>query len=101
MEARERDERHPHRYGVQDAEPAGAVDGAGTKWKDCSVCADVTVTSGAPAREVPVAFLMQDKLPWVSLMMRNLSDAQAAAVRTVLGMDRAHIQSAKDARGEL
>ena len=34
-------------------------------------------------------------------MMRNLSDAQAAAVRAVPGMERAHIQLAKNTRGEL
>ena len=33
--------------------------------------------------------------------MRNLSDAQTAAMRAVPGMERSHIQSAKDARGEL
>ena len=44
---------------------------------------------------------MQDKLLWVSFTMRNLSEAQTAAIRAVPGMERAHIQSAKDARGEL
>ena len=44
---------------------------------------------------------MQDKLLWASLTMRNLSDVQTTAVRAVPGMERAHIQSAKDAKGEL
>ena len=88
-------------YAAPDAKPAAAVDGAGMKWKDCSVCANVTLTSRAPATEVPAAFLMRAKLPWVSLMMKNLSDAQAAALRTVPGMGRTRIQSAKNARGEL
>ena len=103
MEARERDGRHciDDVYAAPDAEPVGAVDGAGTKWKDCSVYAGVTLTSGAPATEVRAAFLMQDKLLWVSLTMRNLFDAHAAVVRAVPGMERAHIQSAKKARGEL
>ena len=56
---------------------------------------------GGPTIEVPAAFLMQDKLLWVSLIIRNLSDAQTAAVRIVAGMGRAHIPSAKDARSEL
>ena len=88
-------------YTTADADPAGVVHGACTKWMDSSVYADVTLTSGAPATEVPAAFLMQDKLPWVSLMMRNLSDTQTEAIHTVRGMERANIQSAKDARGEL
>ena len=68
---------------------------------DSSVYADVTLPSGATTTEVLAAFLMQDKLPWVSLTMRNLSDAQTAAIHPVPGMERAHIQSAKDVRGEL
>ena len=88
-------------YTTAEAEPAGVVDGAGTKWMDNSVYADVTLTSGALAIEVLAAFLMQDKLLWVSLTMRNLSEAQTAAIHAVRGMERAHIQSAKDARGEL
>ena len=78
-------------YTTPDAEPAGVVDGAVTKWMDCSVCADVTLTSGAPATEFLAAFFMQDKLLWVSLTMRNLSDTQTAAIRAVPGMERAHI----------
>ena len=34
-------------YTAPDAEPAGVVDGADTRWMDCSVYADVTLTSGA------------------------------------------------------
>ena len=70
-------------YTTADAEPAGVVDGEGTKWMDSSVYADVTLTLGAPATQVPAAFLMQDKLLSVSLMMRNLSEAQTAAIRAV------------------
>ena len=88
-------------YTVPNAEPAGVVDRAGTKWMDCSVYADVTLISGAPATEVPAAFLMQDKLLWVSLMIRNLFDAQTAAICAMPGMPRAHIRLAKDASGEL
>ena len=88
-------------YTTADADPAGFVDGAGTKWMDRSVYADVTLTSRAPATEVPGAFLIQDKLLCVSLTMRNLSDAKTAAIRAVPGMERAHIQSAKDTRSEL
>ena len=87
-------------YTALDAEPAGVVDWAGTRWLDCSMYDDVTLTLGAPAPKVPAAFLMQDKLLWVLLTMRNLSDAQTATVRAVPGMERAHIQSAKEARGE-
>ena len=53
------------------------------------------------ATEVRASFLMQDNLLWVSLMMRNLSDSQTAAIHAVPGMERAHIQSTKDASGEL
>ena len=74
-----------------DAEPVGAVDGAGTRWMDCSVYADVTPASGAPTTEVPAAFLMQDNLLWVSLTMRNLSDVQTGAMPADTGMERAHI----------
>ena len=81
-------------YLTPDAEPAGVVDGAGTKWMDCSVYANVTLASAAPTTEVPVAFLVQDKLLWVSLTMRNLSEAQTAAIRAVPSMGRAHIESA-------
>ena len=90
-------------YTTADTDLAGVVDGTGTKWMDSSVYADLTLTSGAPATEVPATFLMQDKLLWVSLTMRNLSNAQTAAIRAVAGMETAHIQfqSAKDARGEL
>ena len=63
--------------------------------------ADVTLTLGAPETKVPAAFLVQDKLLWVFLTMRNLSEAQTAAIREVPSMGRAHIQLAKDARGEL
>ena len=66
-----------------------------------SVYADVTLTSGAPSTEVSAVFLMQDKFLWVLLMMRNLCEAQTAAIRAVPGMERAHIPSPKDARGEL
>ena len=72
-------------YTTAGAKPAGVVDGAGTKWMDSSVDAYVT----------------QDKLLWVSLTTRNLSEAQTAVTHAVPGMERAHIQSAKDARGEL
>ena len=78
-------------YTTANADPAGVVDGAGTKWMDSSVYVDVTLTSAAPTTEVPTAFLVQDKLLWVSLTMRNLSDAQTAAIRAVPGMERAHI----------
>ena len=78
-------------YTTPDAEPAGVVDGAGTKWLGCPVSADVTLTSGAPATEVPAPFLTQDKLLWVSLTIRNLSDEQTAAMRAVPSMERAHI----------
>ena len=88
-------------YTAPDAEPVGVVDGAGTKWMDCSLYADVTLTPGAPAIEVPAAFLMQDKPLWASLTMRKLSEVQTAVIRGVPGMERAHIQSAKDAKGEL
>ena len=88
-------------YTTADADPAGVVDGACTKWMDSSVYTDVTPTSRAPATEVPAAFLMQDNLLWVSLTMKNLSEAQTAAIRAVPGMERAHIHSAKDARSEL
>ena len=88
-------------YTALDAEPAGVVDGAGTRWMDYSVYADVTLTSGAPTTQVPTALHMHDKLLLVSLTMRNLSDAETAAVRAVRGMGRAHNQAARDARGEL
>ena len=88
-------------YTTANADPAGVVDGAGTKWMDSSVYAGGTLTSRAPATEVPAVFLMQDKLLWVLLTMRNLSEAQTAALRAVPGMETAHIQSAKDARSEL
>ena len=88
-------------YTTAEADPAGVVDGAGTKWVDSSVYAEVTLASGAPATEVLVVFFMQDKLFWMSLTTRNLSDAQTAAVRAVPGMEWAHIQSAKDASAQL
>ena len=88
-------------YTKADGELVALVDGAGTKWMDSSVYADVTLTSGAPATKVLAAFLMQDKLLWVSRMMRYLSEVQTAAIRAVPGMGRAHIQSAKDTTGEL
>ena len=88
-------------YPTVDADPAGVVDGVGTKWIDSSVYSNLTLTSGAPATQVLAAFLMQDKLLRVSLTMRNLSDAQMAAIHTVPGMERPHIQSIKDARSEL
>ena len=78
-------------YTAPDAKPAGVVDWAGTRWLECSKYDDVTLTLGAPATKVPAAFLMQDKLLWVSLTMRNLSEAQTAAVRAVPGMETAHI----------
>ena len=88
-------------YAVPDAEQDAATDGAGTKWKDCFVYINVTLSSGAPVTDVPAAFLMQDKLLWVSFTMRSLSDAEVAALRTMPGMERAHVQSAKGARGEI
>ena len=88
-------------YAAPNAKTTAALDGAETKWKGCSVYADVTMTFGTPASEVPAVFLMQDKLLWMSLTMRNLSNAQVAAGRTILGMERAHIRSAKSARAEL
>ena len=62
-------------YTTATADPAGVVDGAGTKWIHSSAYDDVTLMSGAPASEVRAAFLMQDKLLWESLTMTNLSDA--------------------------
>ena len=38
-------------YTTADAEPAGVVDLAGTKWMDSSVYADVTLTLGAPRQK--------------------------------------------------
>ena len=61
----------------------------------------MTLSSGSSATDVLVAFIMQDKLLWVSFTMWDLSDAQAAAIHTVLGMERAHVQWAKAARMEL
>ena len=49
-------------YAAPDAEPVGTMDGAGTKYKDCSVYADATLTLGASTIEVLAAFFMQDKL---------------------------------------
>ena len=84
-------------YMTPDAELAGVVDGAGTRWMDCCVYGDVTPTLGG----FPAAFTMQDKLLSVPLAMRILSDTQKAAIPAVSGTESAHIQSAKDARCEL
>ena len=88
-------------YAVPDADETNTIDGAGTKWKDCGVYADVTLSSGAAATNVPAAFLMQDKVLWVALTMKTLSDAQTTAVRMVPGMERAHTGAAKQARTEV
>ena len=74
-----------------DADTAVVVDGVGSNRMDSSVYADMMLTSGPPATEVLAAFLKQDKLLWVPLTIRNLSDAQTAAIRAVPGMERAHI----------
>ena len=83
-------------YVVPDASPENTVDGARTRWKEDGVYADVTLSSGAPTTDVPVPFLMRDKILLVSLTMKTLS-AQVPVARIIPGMERAHVGSAKEA----
>ena len=62
---------------------------------DCGVYADVTLSSGAAATDVPVAFLMQNKILWVSFTMGAPSDAQTDAIRTVPRMGKAYVGAAR------
>ena len=49
------------------------------------VYANVTLSSVASTADVLVLFLMQDKILWVSLTMKTLSDTQTTAVRMIPG----------------
>ena len=88
-------------YAVPDADDANTTDGAGTRWRESGVYADVTLSSGAAATDVPASFLVQDKVLWVALTMKTLSDAQKTTIRMIPGMERAHIGTAKQARTEV
>ena len=63
--------------------------------------ADVTLSSGATATDVPASFLMHDKILWVALIMKTLSDVQTTAIRMVPGMEQAHTGAATQARAEI
>ena len=63
-------------YAVPDADDANTTDGASTRWRESGMYADVTLSSGAAATDVPESFLMQDKVLWVALSMKTLSDAR-------------------------
>ena len=64
--------------------------------------ADATLFWGGGGTNVPVLFLMQDKMPLVSLAMKSLSDAQkTTAIRVIPGLERADVYAAKQAKSEI
>ena len=50
---------------------------------------------------MPASFLLQDKILWVTLTMKDLLEAKTLSLRKMPGMERVHAGSVRAARAEV